>query len=246
MPQPPFDTAGVFDADYRYFYGPRLDARTGEELERVWDLLGLEPGLAVLDAPCGHGRLSVPFAERGCEVTGLDQSAPFLDEAEGAAAERGVTVEFVRGDLRRLPFDDGRFDRALNWFTSFGYFDDDGNRQVLRELRRVLRDGGRLLLEIVSYELLVRSLQPDLVVERGDDLLIDRNTLDQQEGRIVTRRTIVRGGKARHTHFFVRTPTFPELRAWLLAAGFAAVEAWDEQGRPFGVDSRRLIAVAHC
>jgi len=245
MAQPPFDTAGVFDEDYRYFYGPRLDERTDDEVEQVWDLLELESGLAVLDAPCGHGRVSVPLAERACLVTGLDQSELFLAEARRAATGRGVVVELVRGDLRRLPFD-RRFDRALNWFTSFGYFDDGGNRQVLRELRRVLRDGGRLLLEIVSYEVLVRSLQPWVVVERGDDLLIDHSTLEVQEGRIITRRTIVRDGRVRHTHFFVRTPTFPELRAWLLDAGFSTVEAWDEQGRPFGVESRRLIAVAHC
>lgn len=76
--------------------------------------------------------------------------------------------------------------------------------------------------------------------------MLDRCTLDVQEGLVITRRTIVRGGKVRHTHFFVRTPTFPELRAWLLDAGFSSVEARDEQGRAFGVDSRRLIAVAHC
>ena len=58
-------------------------------------------------------------------------------------------MEYVQGDLRELPFD-GRFDAVLNWFTSFGYFDDEGNRRVLEGFHRALRPGGTLLLEQAS------------------------------------------------------------------------------------------------
>jgi SAM-dependent methyltransferase len=71
------------------------------------------------------------------------------------AAAAGVSVEYKLGDLRELPFD-GPFDAVLCWFTSFGYFDDE-NYRVLRELRRVLRPGGRLLIETMHRDVFIRS-----------------------------------------------------------------------------------------
>lgn len=65
----------------------------------------------------------------------------------------------ISGDLRELPVD-GPFDAALRWFTSFGYFDDDDNRKVLSEYRRVLRPGGRLLIETQHRDEFVRRFTP--------------------------------------------------------------------------------------
>jgi ubiquinone/menaquinone biosynthesis C-methylase UbiE len=89
---------------------------------------------------CGHGRIGNRLAERGCHVTGLDATAMFLERTRRDAQARGVTVEYVHGDMRHLPWT-GRFDRIVNWFTAFGYFDDQENRQVLAEAARTLRDG---------------------------------------------------------------------------------------------------------
>jgi Methyltransferase domain len=66
----------------------------------------------------------------------------FLERARLDAAARGVAVEYVEGDMRDLPWVD-RFDRVLSWFTSFGYFDDEGNRRVLREARDALKPAAR-------------------------------------------------------------------------------------------------------
>ena len=63
-------------------------------------------------------------------VTGLDVDTVFLEHARADADARGVEVEYVQGDMRELPWV-GRFDAAVNWFTSFGYFDDEGNRSWL-------------------------------------------------------------------------------------------------------------------
>ncbi len=61
-----------------------------------------------------------------------------------------MTVDYWAGDLQDLPLGPNEgFDAVLNWFTSFGYFADNGNKGVLREFRRALRPGGRLLLETI-------------------------------------------------------------------------------------------------
>ena len=81
--------------------------------------------------------------------------------------------------------------------------------------------------------------------ERDGDLLIDRRRFEPLTGRIVTRRTVVRGGRVRHIPYFVRMFTFTELRDWLLDAGFTSVEGYGEDGGLLALDSQRMITVAH-
>ncbi len=245
MDEPAFDTQGLFDEDYLYFYAERTaDERSDAETDLLWRLLGLAPGMDVLDLACGHGRIANRLAARGCRVTGLDVTPRFLDIARRDAAARGVSVDYVEGDMRSLPWT-GRFDRVVNWFTSFGYFDDAGNRQVLTQVARALRPGGRFALELQHRDWIVGAFQPAFVVERDGDLLIDRNRFEPLTGRIVTERTILRDGRVRRVPFFVRLLAFTELRDWLLQAGFAAVDGFGEDGAPLSPASRRLVAVAH-
>jgi SAM-dependent methyltransferase len=245
MDQPGFDAQGLFDEDYLHFYAETLSGeRSDAEAELLWRLLELRPGLEVLDLACGHGRIANRLAARGCRVTGLDATPLFLDAARRDAAARGVNVDYLQGDMRTLPWTE-RFDRVVNWFTSFGYFDDAGNRQVLAQVAQALKPGGRFALEIQHRDWIVGALQPAFVVERDGDLLIDRNRFEPLTGRIVSERTIVRGGRVRRVPFFVRLFSFTELRDWLLEAGFAAVDGCGEDGAPLSPASRRLLAVAH-
>jgi 2-polyprenyl-3-methyl-5-hydroxy-6-metoxy-1,4-benzoquinol methylase len=218
-----FEFQGVFDEDYLYFYETFLNERTPEEVERIVDLLEREPGAEILDCPCGHGRISNALAERGFRVTGIDVTELFLERAREDAAARGVEVDYVHGDIRELPWAD-RFDGLLNWFTSFGYFSDDENKAVLRGFHDALRPGGRLVLETQNVSRIMLDPQPLHVVgERGDDLMIDRWTLDAENARFQTERLVMRGGRARKAHFSVRWFTPPELRSWLEKAGFENV-----------------------
>ncbi|HEX6470154.1 MAG TPA: class I SAM-dependent methyltransferase, partial [Streptosporangiaceae bacterium] len=160
------------------------------------------------------------------------------------AADRGVAVSYIDGDMRSLPWEDGRFDRVINWFTAFGYFEDAGNRAVLAEVARVLRRGGRFAIETNNRDWVVRNFQPASVVERDGDLMIDQRSLDPLTGRVVIDRTVVRGGLVRHTPYFVRMFTFTELRDWLVAAGFRTVAGHGEDGNPLAQESHRMITIA--
>ncbi len=138
MTGPEFEFSEVFDDDYLYFYGPQLAAVSETHAETIWRLLDLSPGMEVLDLACGHGRIANRLAQRGARLTGLDAMPLFLDQARRDASEGGVEVDYVLGDMRSLPWPDHRFDRVISWFTSFGYFDDTENHQVLSEAHRVL------------------------------------------------------------------------------------------------------------
>jgi demethylmenaquinone methyltransferase/2-methoxy-6-polyprenyl-1,4-benzoquinol methylase len=102
----------------------------------------VRPGDRVLDACCGTGDLALAAVRAGGRVTGLDFSERMLERARRKSDE----VEWVAGDLLALPFADGSFDAAT---VGFGVRNVPELRDGLRELRRVLRPGGRLaVLEI--------------------------------------------------------------------------------------------------
>jgi SAM-dependent methyltransferase len=255
-----FDAAAMYDDDYLHFFAaprdlsevavhgpgvPGADSSGEAVAELTWRLLGLRPDMSVLDLACGHGALANRLAARGCRVTGLDSSAVFLDRARADAAAGGVSVEYVAGDMRQIPWT-GRFDRVINWSTAFGYFDDATNRAVLDGIVRVLRPGGRLAMDLDNLTAFLASYCPSRVVAvRGNgDMLVDRYHLDALTGRFEAERTVIRSGRARRVNFVKRLFGFPELRDWLLAAGFAAVTGCGEDGRPLTSDHKRMIVVA--
>lgn len=245
MAEPGFDAEGLFGEDYLYFYRAeqRLRGdRSENEADLICRLAELVPRSEVLDLACGHGRLAIPLAQRGHDVTGLDLTQSFLDQANHDASVRGVTVEYVHGDMRDLPWVE-RFDAVVNWSTAFGYFDDADNRLVLGQVFRVLRPGGRFLLELENYTGLLRRQSP-AVVEHEGNLLVDRSQFDPLTGRDRVRRTMIRDGRTRHVSYSVRMFTFTELRDWLLAAGFTHVTGYGEDGSPLTVDCQRMIVLA--
>jgi SAM-dependent methyltransferase len=256
-----FDAAPMYDEDYLYFFAapgdqgglaghgavvPGADDPGGTAAELAWRLLDLRPGMSVLDLACGHGDLANRLAARGCRVTGLDSSAVFLDRARADAAAVGVSVEYVAGDMRQIPWT-GRFDRVVNWSTAFGYFDDTANRTVLEGIVRALRPGGRLAMDLDNLTAFLASYRPSRVVAaRGDsDMLVDRYRLDALTGRLEAERTVIRGGRTRRVNFVKRLFGFPELRDWLLAAGFAAVSGYGRDGRPLTSDHERMVIIAN-
>ncbi|MGH2971815.1 MAG: SAM-dependent methyltransferase [Gaiellaceae bacterium] len=234
----------LFGADYLYFWEAVLPKeRTERETDLVWRLLGLEPGMEVLDLACGHGRMTNRLAQRGARMTGLDSSELFLERAREDAQSLGVDVEYVHEDMRAIPWKE-RFDAVLNWFTAFGYHPDDELHAILCDVRAALKPSGRFAVELTSVTGLMQFYRPHGITERDGDFLLETRRYDPLRGGFETEFIAMRGGETRRYPVFIRSPTYTELRDWLASAGFERVDGFGEDGEPLKHEHRRMIAVA--
>ncbi len=127
------------------------------EWRSLWKRLarGRDSHQAILDAGCGTGRFLVRLIELKGNVVGVDYSLESLRLARERTSPRGAP-RFVQGDGRSLPFRDQTFGLALCSEVITHLIDEDDAIGLLRELRRVLRIGGRLVITAENYRLWLR------------------------------------------------------------------------------------------
>lgn len=245
-----FDVQDVFDLDYQYFYETVLTPEvTLKEVDVINRLLDLNANMKVLDIPCGPGRISKQLATFGCEVTGIDASKKYIDVAKIDAKSFNLPVNYICEDMRNILFSN-EYDAIINWHNSIGYFDDYENRKLLISLKQALKPGGKLLIEQVNRDKILRHLLPggalwtDAIV-REDNMMIDRIRYNTETGRMDVVRVVHKDGESRKVFYSFRLFTFPEIKSWLLNAGFSHVEVFSEKGGAFTLDSKRMLIVAH-
>lgn len=243
-----YDFAQLFDADeYLYFMEDTLRLENTEaQVDFIEQRLALFPGAGdrVLDLGCGHGRHAIELARRGHSVTGIDLAETFVTVARRDAAAAGVEVEFVHGDMAAVDAH-AQYTGAVCLFDAFGFFDDAHALLTLQAAHRALLAGGRLLLDLRTREWMLR-LPPVTVVDKGNgDMLIDRQHFDAESGRLIDRRTTLRGDRRRDVTFSVRLYTYTEIRSLLLTAGFGIEWAGGGfDGAPLSPDRPRTLILA--
>lgn len=175
---------------------------------RAIAILDPRPNAKILDCCCGTGDLvfGLARAEPTLRVTGIDFCAPMLERArERAAHRRYNAATFVEGDVMAMPFDDQSFDGATMGFSLRNVVDLDG---TLREIRRVLRPGGRFVNLDVSKA-------PNRTFKRLFDYYF--------YGIVPMLGAIVGGSRRAYTYLpnsLTHHPDAPELRDRFARAGF--------------------------
>lgn len=116
----------------------------GPDLEAMLAAVALRGDERVLDAGTGAGHAALAFAPRAGEVVAVDLTEPMLEQGRRLAAERRIAnVRWEPGDVEHLPFLDAGFDLATSRYSAHHY---PHPAAAARELARVLRPGGWLLL----------------------------------------------------------------------------------------------------
>ncbi|MCX5797149.1 MAG: methyltransferase domain-containing protein [Elusimicrobia bacterium] len=208
--------------------------------------LRLKRGAALLDLCCGPGRHSLLLARKGLRVTGLDLSKPYLRRARERARRLKLPVRFVLADMRALPFR-AEFDAVINLFTSFGYFHRQSeNLAVLRGVRRALKPGGLLFMEMMHRGWVTRNFTArDWTTLDGGYLLEERKLLAGGR-RIATRWVrVYPDGRRLERRLALHNYDQASLSALLRRAGLEPVRFWGGfAGEPLRQGSKRLMVLA--
>lgn len=136
------------------------------------------PGERALDLGCGTGSHTLWLAGKGLVVTGLDESRTMLEVAAAKPTRPGVRVGFVRGDVVALPFESGQFDLVVS--VAAAEFVPD-RHTMLREAKRVLKPGGRLVLGLLTRDSAWGELYRREGTQRTDSVFTQAHLFTERE-----------------------------------------------------------------
>ena len=127
----------------------RDPAASRADAQAIWEKLELKAGVRVFECPCGKADLSFPLARLGANVSGIDFNSHFVSSAKNKFSRAGLAGEFKTDDMRTAQFPE-QMDLIINWASSFGYFSDKDNADLLARFAKSLVEGGRLLIEVAN------------------------------------------------------------------------------------------------
>lgn len=233
-----------FGSDYLIVYKHRDMQGAYEEVKKMIAWLELPEGSEVLDLCCGMGRHSMALNEFGYEVTGVDLSEVLLNEAR--KLDTDDRVRWIQGDMREVPVS-RTFDGIVNLFTSFGYFEQDSeNAKVLQEMDRLLKPGGKFLIDFLNADVVEARLVPRS--ERSEDGMHIEEIRQIQDGFV--RKTILISEQGQETRKYleqVKLYGVEEFKSLLAPTGLIIDKIYgDYEANSFDPsNSPRLIIVGH-
>lgn len=238
----------LFNDEYLRTLSKDLKDHTDHEIEFIIRSLGVKKSARIFDLACGFGRHSIELAEREFEVAGLDLSRPLLQRALTEAQRRSLAIKFIHGDMRELNFKE-IFDACFCWQSSFGYFDDKTNFQVLKGVHRALKSGGRFLLDLVNRDYVVAEMPSRTWWEGVECVFLEEVEFDYDKSILQTKRSFIYedGSPPQEYTSYLRLYGLHELRQLLNIAGFDVLEVSGElhhRGAFLGPNSSKLIVLA--
>ncbi len=218
------------------------------------EVLGLKKGDALLDIACGAGDQSIEFAKLGFKVTAFDISERLIQVAQECAGNNEVSVNFFTGDMRKMSFEN-QFNGAVLLSHSFGFFNHEVNKQVLKDTHKALKAKGRLILDLMNPYNIPKFLKTWTALE-GGYLLNDPHLLDAPAGVLRGRpatfidtenNRIVLMDEDALSNNDIRMYTALEIRDMLEETGFKKIEFYGQNKLPrmqYSAGSERMVVVA--
>lgn len=229
-----------------HLYLERHDAAELElTLRFLTERLHVQPGARLFDQCCGMGSLSLPFAERGYEVVGVDLCESFIARAQSSTINGAGNAEFFVGDaFAFLPV--SACDAAFNWYTSFGYSaEDDENLKMIQRAFESLKPGSWFALDFPNVPMILRNFKPSmehrLSTPDGEIVIVRQCRIDSvtnvmhqtwnwklPDGRVVSNNSTLRLYQPDELVKLFQRAGFTEVQ---LFGGLNGEERTDESGR---------------
>jgi len=199
----------------------QLNPQARAEIKEILNLLELQGyhPKRVLDLNCGIGRHSLELEKRGLEVLGTDLSAAYIKIAEQRAQKQSLAdkVRFKVADMRQIQSalsDEEPFDGILCLWTSFGFYDDETNDDILRQCLEIVKPGGFFAMDIVNRDWLLRNFVERRFERIKDRLVLYDSQFDARTSRHKDKWTFLR--KINQDTFVIEGNIQLDLRVWSL------------------------------
>jgi len=221
------------------------------EVDVICKLFPMETGHRILDLCGGHGRHSLELCNRGFTFcTLLDYSQVLIDIAIEKVREHDYPVKVICCDARKIDLPSEKYDRVLILGNSLGYIQQpDADGEIMTEAHRVLRPGGRLLVDVTDGAAVKKSFNPNAWHEIGEDTVVCRQR--EIRGNVIRAREMVvskQDGLIRDRTYAVRLYESQTLAALFETAGFNRIKIQTEfsphqfEG-DYGFMNRRMLAM---
>jgi len=246
----------IFNANYLRTDGDVVEDPdiTSAEIDAFLNLLEVTPDSHILDLCCGQGRHVLELSRRGfSNLYGVDRSHYLISRAKNISRQRGDAVTFREGDARKLRFNDNQFDAVYLAGNSFGYFESvDDDVAVLREIRRILKPGGQLLLDFTDGDYLRTHYEARSWEWIDKQYFVCRERSISKAGdRLISREVIThtKKGVVADQFYAERLYNDSELGTLLESCGFevAAVQPMStasKRNQDLGMMAQRIVLVA--
>ncbi len=244
----------IFNSIYLKTDGDVIDDAqiTAKEMDVFADILKLSAQDKILDLCCGQGRASLELARRGFgNVEGLDRSRYLIQKAKALSKKENLSIKFREGDARKLPYQADTFDVVFVLGNSFGYFESSNDDvRVLKEIFRVLKPWGRLLIDVTDGEYLRKRFQPRSWEWIDKNYFVCRErSLSHDKQRLISREVVthVKKGVIADQFYAERLYNRKTLEDLLQSVGFNEVtvhrqlKAESQRNQDLGMMERRII-----
>ncbi|ABV34351.1 MULTISPECIES: class I SAM-dependent methyltransferase [Pseudothermotoga] len=229
---------------YDWLFPPERFQTAKEQVEKIISITGIQSG-NVLDLCCGPGRHTYELAKLGFSVTAVDASEFLLNRAKELCSEF-ANVHFVHANMKDFVKPD-HFDLIINMFTSFGYFKDhEDNLKVLRNIRKSLKSGGKLLMEMASKEIVLKNYKDSIVSERDQKMLIEKHSFEPGMARMINDWIVLENGRYKIHRLEHYLYSAHELKMMLQICGFNNIILYGSLDKdPYDLNAKRLVVLAY-
>ncbi len=239
-----------YDDSPFYLYLERHDPVELEATLRfLTNVLHLNPGDRIFDQCCGMGSVSIPLAQRGYHLVGVDLCEGFIERAKAGIAGSALTAEFSVGDAFQFVPEEP-CDAAFNWYTSFGYSDKDSeNIRMLQRAFESLKPGAWFALDFPNAPMIRNNFQAKMErrLETPDgEIVITRDCQIDEDTGIMKQvwHWVLPDGRKIDNHSTLRLYRPGELVRLFERAGFNNLKLYGNlEGDPRSDKSPRCICV---